>query len=91
MRYTPDGISSAGGSKSGIRPSVLVFPTATVSQTSALPGALRSSRTATYGAGLPRQVSRTWVVMGERTEEGSASLIEKTLRYIICRKEKEIS
>ena len=56
-----------------MRPSRLVAPVATVSHAAALLGARRARVTPTPGAGRPRHVSSTWVVMGERSGGASAA------------------
>jgi hypothetical protein len=59
-------LAGVGGALPGMRPSLLVREAATVSHVLLLPGAWRCSLMATSAAGRPRQVSNTWVVMGDR-------------------------
>lgn len=57
---------SAGGSRSGTRPSALVALADRGSHAPVLPGQRRCRVTGTPAAGLPRAVSSMCVVIGER-------------------------
>ena len=76
--YVPEATSAAGGSRSGTRPSELVWLEDRGSHTLLLPGHSLCRATGTPSAGRPSAVSSMWVVMGDlRASLGAASVDTK--------------